>query len=1023
MNDYFAAGRRFALVLNMLLLLAVALPATADNVLVNSGFDHDLSGWLKAGVVGREEWTSDDAQGSPSSGSAQLTFRDVQFLDGTADLFQVAPATAGKKYDWSVDVKNAGATPDNYAMTIVWCSDPACNLPSATIVVGPLSSTPQWKNYAGQIVAPAGTQSAAIHVRVQTGGSAFFDNVSFGPPSCLICSANVPAEGFAGQAIKMTADVQVSSCPISTFTGVWTFGDSSPTSTDTATTHTYTAPGTYQWSWKATNGSTSCKTTGTVTIVPPLHVASFTAIPQQIALGQSATLSWIVDSATSVLIDNGVGAQPASGAVTVTPAATTTYTLTAMRAGATVTVTATVQVNTQPQIAIGMLPKPILQNGGKSTYPVMNIGGAPSTVTLSQSSTLFTQQPASFTLNPGALQNVTLTSATTTSVPAQETSSLSGNGVPANAHVIVKMLNAPAGSGGLALQSARSRVDLTSTSIASVDVTNNGSGSITAVAWADVPWLQTQVAPVVIAPGATATVSFQVDRTQRPDAPNPAGSLEGALWLFTLSGGTQIANVFDTVPVAAVNTALPGLGAGEVDYVLPAIGHVGEFQTDVSLFNVPNAQVYFGTTAESVKVAALPSPSKGLLNVADIPASIFGTTEQLGTLHIRTSNAAQGSVSAVMRSMTSDIGEIVPAFRSDRGAARGETIVLSDLNTGLFTTKSLYVQETLGYSAGMRVDFYGADGNKLTGTTQALQSVPAFGLGEMTIPADAASAFITNISTLPARLVAYARLADATKDTWISVDWSRYFGYSPGEPVVIPIFGNVIGMDKKFYASEISITNRGSSAATGTLRYFIRDGNVLTRQISIGANQTSSTTVTDFVPGTGSTIGFVTFTPVTGTFAVTSSSNINILVNPHPNYFGAAVPVVAASSAMSAGGSKTIVPLEDADRHNSPLNRRGMYRTNLGMMETTGHTVTVRVTLRYPLPIGGRDSRTRDFTLGPNQFLLLPSIADHILGPLRLNLGDLRDLEADFQVVGGDGAAIVFTSTVSLTGDSFVRVE
>src|SRR5262249_2387773 len=59
-------------------------------------------------------------------------------------------------------------------------------------------------------------------------------------------------------------------------------------------------------------------------------MATLTASPSQIMLGQTATLSWTTTNATSAQIDNGVGTvQTGSGSVTVTPTQTTTYTITA----------------------------------------------------------------------------------------------------------------------------------------------------------------------------------------------------------------------------------------------------------------------------------------------------------------------------------------------------------------------------------------------------------------------------------------------------------------------------------------------------------------------------------------------------------------------------------------------------------------------------------------------------------------------------------------------------------------------
>lgn len=83
--------------------------------------------------------------------------------------------------------------------------------------------------------------------------------------------------------------------------------------------------------------------TRTSTSIPPI-VASFTASKSTIDPGESITLSWSVLGATSLSIDNGVGAQPLSGSLTVFPARTTTYTLTATGASGSTTAALTVTV-------------------------------------------------------------------------------------------------------------------------------------------------------------------------------------------------------------------------------------------------------------------------------------------------------------------------------------------------------------------------------------------------------------------------------------------------------------------------------------------------------------------------------------------------------------------------------------------------------------------------------------------------------------------------------------------------------
>lgn len=63
------------------------------------------------------------------------------------------------------------------------------------------------------------------------------------------------------------------------------------------------------------------------------RINSFTAEPQTIQRGQSATLSWSVANATDISINQGLGAVAANGTRQVFPANTTTYNLTARSAG------------------------------------------------------------------------------------------------------------------------------------------------------------------------------------------------------------------------------------------------------------------------------------------------------------------------------------------------------------------------------------------------------------------------------------------------------------------------------------------------------------------------------------------------------------------------------------------------------------------------------------------------------------------------------------------------------------------
>jgi hypothetical protein len=88
-----------------------------------------------------------------------------------------------------------------------------------------------------------------------------------------------------------------------------------------------------------------------------LSIQRFAVSPEEIAPGAATTLTWDVQGAESVLIDNGVGAVSASGSRQLQPGWTTTYTLTAK--GGTSSASATVQVVVRsPGPAPGSSPSP-----------------------------------------------------------------------------------------------------------------------------------------------------------------------------------------------------------------------------------------------------------------------------------------------------------------------------------------------------------------------------------------------------------------------------------------------------------------------------------------------------------------------------------------------------------------------------------------------------------------------------------------------------------------------------------------
>jgi len=81
---------------------------------------------------------------------------------------------------------------------------------------------------------------------------------------------------------------------------------------------------------------------------PAKPTVNLTAVPSTIQSGQSVTLSWTSENATSLDLEPGIGAVQSSGSTSVSPTESTTYTLTATGPGGTATSTARVTVTSPP---------------------------------------------------------------------------------------------------------------------------------------------------------------------------------------------------------------------------------------------------------------------------------------------------------------------------------------------------------------------------------------------------------------------------------------------------------------------------------------------------------------------------------------------------------------------------------------------------------------------------------------------------------------------------------------------------
>ena len=340
---------------------------------------------------------------------------------------------------------------------------------------------------------------------------------------------------------------------------------------------------------------------------------------------------------------------------------------------------------------------------------------------------------------------------------------------------------------------------------------------------------------------------------------------------------------------------------------------------------------------------------------------------------------------------------------------------------------NFFIQETAGVGVTVQTEFLSASGGTL-GTRS--DTVGPFGLSQINnaAPSGAVAAILTNSGSTGAFLAYATPVDNLSGDNWSIVDWSRQYGYVGSDAMVVPVAGVLQGANNTFFRTDLAITNTGSTSGSGTLRFVSRIGTITDRQITLGARQSSiiNDVIGTFFAAANGSVGYLLFTPVTGTFVITSRTYTTVAGQTAT--FGTGVPTLAASAALKAGSLRPIGPLDDSAVSTVGAATPATFRTNFGLLETTGNAVHVRATLRFNYPVGQKlqasGSASKDYFLTPNQFIQLNGMAAEIIGAGRSTLGDLHALELDIQVIEGSGAIWLFTSsTDNGTGDSILRTE
>ena len=624
-------------------------------------------------------------------------------------------------------------------------------------------------------------------------------------------------------------------------------------------------------------------------------------------------------------------------------------------------------------------------------------------------------------------------------------------------------------------------------SVGSVSFTNIGTGTLSGIAVSDAPWIEAPKDLITIAPGATVPVNFTINRRERPDADSEdGGALAADFNLVYLDGRSSSASLSDyrsnqTAPsgvstslVTVVDTTKPKVGAasipalpqGEVARFIAGVAQIrrgsASYISDLSVTNafgsetLRDLRVYYTSPSNASASAATFSsvaPSSSV-SLSSVVRTTFGADAQVGTLQLRTVdwdrilvNASLANIGRADRTLTTSL----PVFRSDRSTRAGQKLYLTGLRRDENQRTDLYLQETSGNPASVGIEFIDAAGNSV-GAPRPDDTLSPFALLELldVLPGNAVSAVVTNRNASAGRVVAYARLTDLVSgDAWSLIDWNLFSDFTATEDVKIPLVRSTSGStspgrrravrrtsssgasvepfaETSSTRTEVSILNRNTTPAAGVLRFRSDDGTTAEKIIEAAPRQTVliSDVVGEFF-GRPNRIGYLEFEPLRGEFALSTRIRET---GAQPGSIGSVLPTIAASAGLRLGQGQTFAGLDDSTLETVNARRPGTFRTDFGIMETFGEPVTVRVTLLYfdgRSLATSRQTRSREFQLAAGQSLLVRNAANAILGPSReISLGNLHNIQLEFQVIGGDGAAAVFvTTTDNASQDANVRVE
>jgi Leucine-rich repeat (LRR) protein len=718
-----------------------------------------------------------------------------------------------------------------------------------------------------------------------------------------------------------------------------------------------------------------------------------------------------------------------------------------------VSTTTAARVIAPPDVAVTEHTTGLVQIDGtprnEDSFTLTNFGDTATSITFFKEGGFFTLNPETFVLAGGGSQTVRVTSISQPPGTHYGYVAAEGEGTGADDTIGITLLSTARPSGTVIAEALEPRIEVVGQAGDDDDVgtarfRNVGTARLSGIVLSDQPWIVPRPDPITIDPGTIGTVNFSVLRSRRP--PGVDGALtanlalvyvDGSLGFETLQTGgtggisTTLVTIVDITRPSTNQSVIPGFGAGEVGLFAPG---VGRSVADLSLSNtsgsraINDVRLYFlpanGSQSTVATLSSLGSTQS--VSLANVVSSVYSPDAGPGSLQIRSASwqSLAAQVKFVNVKPNGTFAGDIPLLRSDRSATSGQEIYLTGVRKSASLHTDLYLQETSGAPASVRIDMLDASGGAVGPPINT--TVPAFGIRELldAVPAAAMTAIAT---VSEGRVAAYARVSDdASGDTWSIVDWSRVQRFTLTEAVRVPFMDSTGGAAPRRRRAirvnsdanevrpitELTLFNPTTAESRATIRV----AGAQEREVVIGARRTI--TVSDAAAATPS---HAVVTPSRGQVVVSARTYRSL-----GGTWGAALPVLPAVAGLRLGQTQRFSNLEDSTAKTVAAATPGTFRTSFGLVETSGAPVTVRASMLLDI---GRSLVSavvrRDFTLAANQHVINADLVKAIIGDAReTELGELHNLQLQLEVISGSGSVVPFVIiTDNGSGDSIVRVE